>query len=47
MKKADRELRTLSDTHSSKTTSLESQVMEAMVMKQATEEKARKVDEFE
>lgn len=47
MKKADGELRTLSDAHSSKTASLESQVVEAMAAKQAAEEKARKAGEFE
>jgi hypothetical protein len=46
-KKADGELRTLSDAHGSKTASLESQVLEATAARQAAEEKARKAAEFE
>jgi hypothetical protein len=46
-KKADGELRTLSDAHSSKTASLESQVVEANAAKQTAEEKARRAAELE
>ena len=46
-KKANGEMKTLSDAHSAKTASLENQIAEALAVKQAAEEKARRAVELE